>query len=211
MATASSILDQYVAKFDDTRVNGLAYLNDRYRSMVVDAEWFQKEATLATTVADQAEYALPTGIEDLRAVYVGDTQYVPVSIEGFKSLSDPDSENWSSLPVFAEDYTSAGVLQIQLSPTPDTSGDTITGLSSGNPTALTDTTNAAGTPSIPDDLHRYLRDGLWSDGFNEVDERPDMAQVYEQRFLEGIKKLVKRRNSRFGSGASRMGVSVAGS
>jgi hypothetical protein len=210
MATASAMLDDWTSTHDSTRARGLEYLNQRYRRMVVETRWFTKEATISTTVADQAEYAMPTDIEDLESVYLGEERYYPVSMDDIRLLDDDESGVTSSYGVFAQDYSSAGVLQIRLWPVPDTAGTLITGISSGNPTALTDTTNAAGTPSIPTDLHQFLYAGLNADGYLYVSERPDLASVFEGEYQQGITLLRKRRNSRFGSGASVMQVYSGG-
>ena len=210
MSTASAMLDRYVATHDDTRANGLLRLNERYARMVVEAQWLQKEGSIGTTVADTAEYAISSGIEDIRSVFIDGERYFPVSMEDLAALEDDDAGVSSSYPVFAEQYNSSGALYIRLWPTPSTSGDTITALTSGQPTALTDTTDAAGTPSIPEDLHPRLYDGLNADGYLFSGERPDMAAIFDQRFEEGIKLLKRRRNSRFGSGATVMQVSSGG-
>ena len=211
MPTASALLDQYVAQFDDTRANGLVYLNERYRRMVVEAQWFQKsEASLGSTVAGTSDYAVTAGIEDITSLRVGDTRYWPVNFEDFESLEDDENPGEADGPVFTQYYNSSGALYVRLHPEPETSGDAITVNSSGQPTALTDTTNAAGTPSIPDDLQQYLRDGLWADGYSYVRKRPDLAQPHDLKFDGGVQLLRRRRLSRIGSGASVLKVTAAG-
>lgn len=211
MATADGILDDWVLAFDgDRTTQGLAWLNERYRRMVVEAQWFEKEASLGTTTAGTSDYAVTAGIEDIASLYVGDTRYWPVSWDAMESLEDTESPGEADGPVFSPYYNSTGVLYVRLHPEPEASGLAITAHSSGQPTALTDTANAAGTPSVPDDLHPFLRDGLWADSYSLLAQRPDMAQYHDSQFLAGIRLLQRRKNSRFGSGPSRLQVSVSG-
>ena len=212
MPTASALLDAYQQAFDDTRANGLVFLNERYRRMVVEARWLTTEATLTTTVADQDAYQVTAGIENIQRVEIGGVNYYPVGLDDFRSLSDTTAGTYvdDGRRVFAEDYSStAGDFYIRLYPAPDTTGDAITVISSGQPTALTDATTSAGTPKIPDDLQSYLRDGLWADGYTFVDKNTANAQVHEQRYLEGIERLRRRRRSRT-SHVRRVGVAVGG-
>lgn len=208
MATASGLIDDAIAAFDCSRATALSLLNERYARMVVEARWLTKEATLTTTVAGTDAYAVTTTIENIDRVEVGGERFYPVDMDTFRDIADTEESDTDG-NVFAEDYDASGLLYIRLYPAPDATGDNIVLISSGQPTALTDTTNAAGTPSFSTDLHAYLRDGLWADLYVYVDKNIASAQAHEQRFMEGVERLRRRRRSRTAHGR-RMGVSVAG-
>lgn len=208
MATASSLLDEAVAAFDCSRTTALGLLNERYRRMVVEARWLTTEATLTTTVAGTDAYLVTSTIENIHRVEVGGDTYYPVGMDDFRDVAEGDSSVTGN--VFAEDHSAtAGQFYIRLYPAPEESGANIVLIASGQPTALTDSALAAGTPTIPEDLHGYLRDGLWSDLYTFVDKNAASAQGHDVRFSEGVERLRRRKRSRVGH-PSRMRASAAG-
>jgi hypothetical protein len=208
---AVELIDKLVAAFDVDRTTALQYLNDVHRRAVVESFWRPSTVSLGNTVVDQGEYTLPTDVVNLKAVRIVDS-------EGNTTIYDPASleEIWSydggtgSLDgaVFAENVSTAGVVQVSLRPAPDTAGLAITGLQALMPAALTDSSGAAGTPIIPDDFHlSLLYEGMVAAAYRNPDEaREDMAVTHEERMLGEIERLKARKTQRIGGGPSRMRV-----
>lgn len=177
-----------------------AAVNDRLGVMVAEAKWRMAEVVVGTTVAGQANYSLDDSIVDLKRVRIGQAEYAPAGqteVWGLKSGRLWLSAGFGEAGVFAPDWTSSGAAQVELYPAPAEDGETIYGLAALKP----DTLAADGdVPGIPSDLHDPLADGTVAVFLRRLDERPDLAQVFEDRFQAGIVKLSRRRKSRVGSG-----------
>ncbi len=195
----------------DTTTSGVtaatvkARLNDRYRQLVSWSKWNMASVSLGMTVIGQAEYALPSNVVDLAAVKVGTTPYARAGQEDLWSLTAGRTRLGGDQGIFAPDYTAAGVHQIELYPVPTAAGDEITGLASVIPADLV---NDSDIPIIPEDFHYAIAEGAVADLLAFVDERPEQAVYFEERFAKAVDGLTRRKNSRIGSGPSQ--VAVAG-
>jgi hypothetical protein len=202
---ASEIVAAVVAEggFDTTSsqtpaATVLSWVNAKYRQMVADSKWRKAVISLGPTVAGQSQYAVPDNVVDLRTIRVnGSRTWALASIEGLWGLQASDlALSSDAVGAFASSDTAAGGQVIELYPAPDTSGYAIDGMAALLPTdlALTD------TPIVPADLHQALVDGAIGMGMGRVFERHDAEAVYEQRFQDGVQKLMRRTKSRIGSG-----------
>lgn len=171
----------------------LALINERYYEANAKARYNRVTETLGTTVAGTTNYALTDAIIDVDRIRIGTAEYAPASqeqIAGLYSGRLTFRRSTGVSGVFAPDYTAAGVVQIEVYPAPETTGDTIYVEGVEAPTALV---AGSGTPIFPADLHgKILVDGTIALVRARTDERLDTAQWFEQRFVEGVEELRRR-------------------
>ena len=176
-------------------------VNDKYAEMVVRARWRKAEVNLAATVVDQAEYSIAdTSIRDIEKLRVEDTNYQRV---GQEDLWEFRSGERYARNVFAPDYTSGGLDQIELYPAPEDAGDTIYALAVLSPPPLSSDSDQT---ILPSEFNPYIVSGVVAWFLKMVDERLDEAQYHAQEFENGIEMLRRRRNQRFGKGPVQIGV-----
>ena len=200
---ASTLIDAVLAQAgtDASRTTLLSLLNESYASQVVRSRWLLETVSLGNTVAGTADYSLPDGVVDILGLRVGNYEFTPIGPHELWNIQASGSAAWNGqYGYFAPTYSSTGGTSITLSPTPTDSGTAITVLTPAVPTDLTDTSNAAGTPVTPSDMHGSLIDGTIALVLLRIDERPDLAQPLQQRFDDSIERLRRRKNSRPGRG-----------
>lgn len=204
--TAAEIVARVRSQFDVSDAEALASLNDRYKRLVGESQWLLQQVNLGTTAIDQATYTLPDNVADLRYVYVqdaeGPSEYSRVGDADILGLKTGRLRTSGSGGVFAPAYSSSGGSQVELYPAPDAAGSTVYGLGAVVPADLA----LADTPAVPVDFHPALVDGVIADLYARVDERLDLAQVHETRFVSEIERLRRRKNSRVGSGPQQIQV-----
>lgn len=186
-----------------TLANVKAWVNERYTEMVVKARWRLAQVELATTVADQAEYALPaTVVEIVEGITVDGDPYDAVGQETLTRLkAELATVNQG---VWAGDYSSTGAVQIELYPAPEDAGDSIQGLCVLAPAAL----SADGdTPIVPVDFHGALIDGAISLGYKRLEARQDLASGLEAEFASRTEALRRRGNARLSPGPVELQIS----
>lgn len=196
--------------FDVARTKVLAVAQQRLEEMVANAQWRLAERDLGPTVVGTFGYDLPADVSDVDSVVLrdasGDTWYERTGERTLLMLR-AGRVSWGGQPAFAPFYKADGTPQVQLYPTPDTSGVSIVALTAGRPPAIQDDDTPEGSPAIPVDLHPYLRDGSVGVLYKLIEEAPDVAAAFEQQFVAGTELLRRRRNSRLGSGPVQMRVS----
>jgi hypothetical protein len=179
------------------------WINQRYRTMVAKARWRMAEVVVASTTAGQSSYAVSDDIVDLEGLLVGEQPYDPTGVSTMWGLKS-GRQRLGCGGVFAPKFDSSAVESIELYPVPDTDGVAITGLAAMLPPAL----SGSDEPQIPVDLHEALRDGAIATGLRLEDERIPEADSFEQRFLDGVAELGRRKNSRLSHGPTQ--IMVAG-
>jgi hypothetical protein len=164
------------------------------------ARWLMEELSIGPTVAGQERYAISDSVVDVESLLVGSLPYTRTGAAsvyklkaGLASLQSAVGEG-----VFAPAFAADGVESVALYPAPATSGDAITALAAVLPTDLSGTQS----PSIPEDIQPYLRDGCVADGLRLIDERLSEANDLEARYETGVALLIQRKHSRIGSGPS---------
>lgn len=185
----------------DTRATGSStadvqgWVNEAYRKLVVRSRWRKAQVQIATTVVDQAEYALSDDVVDiLEGVIVDGAPYSSVGQETLWRLKNGNAT--ADGGVWAGDYTDTGAQQIELYPAPAEAGLSIQALALLAPAALSD----GDTPIVPVDFHDAIVDGAIATGLRREDERIAEADSYEARFREEIETLRRRGNMRLSSG-----------
>jgi hypothetical protein len=173
-----------------------AWINERYTEIVVKSKWRKAQVEIATTVADQAEYALPATVVDIiEGLLVGDVPYDRVGQATLWRLRS--GEDVANRAVWADDYTSTGTAQVELYPAPDDAGDSIQALAVLAPTDLS---ADADVPIIPADFHGALIDGAIATGYKRLEARLDLAGGLEAEFQGRIEELRRRGNARLQAG-----------
>ena len=182
------------------------WVNEVHRQAVAESHWQMSLLSLGTTVVGQATYDVPATVADIVGIYIdsgdGPAHYGRVGTLDVWELRGGRRWLTGSGGVFAPAFSSAGQAQIELYPAPTTAGDTIQALTAGIPADMA----TGGSPVIPADMHGDLVDGAIALGLLRVDERPEQALVFEQRFRAMVGKLRRRKNSRVGSAPSRLQV-----
>lgn len=184
---------------DATQTQALAWANDRYRRLVAGAKWRKLFRNIGPTVAAQARYAVADDVVDVLSVRVATSaSYKLISIEELWELQSSESVRITSRGLFApsfDDDTNAE--SVELYPTPDTAGLSITALVAVLPPTL----GLTDTPQIPEDYHLTgIKAGVIADGLKLIDEQHAEGSVWEGEFQESIERLRRRRNSRIGRG-----------
>lgn len=201
-AAVTKVLEQ--GGFSVAAAEASGWLDELQKEAVAEAQFLQEEVTIAPTVIGQAAYTVPANAVDVAEVWVeGDTQTTDYQRVASRDLRSVRRGNGSvSRGIFAPQFTSAGVAQIELHPAPTVAALPIKALVAASaPTAGTGIAFV-----IPEDVHGKLVDGAIALGKVRRDERADFSAVYEVNKAALVRAMVKRRNSRIGSGPARMAV-----
>ncbi len=183
------------------------WVNEVHRKVVAETQWMMQTVTLATTVAGQTDYDIPSNVVDIVGLYLdagsgaaGESQYSKVSTTDMWEIRAGRRQLRGSGGVFAPDYGSLGEKRIELYPAPTVTGTAIVALAAVSPATLV----AGSSPVIPEDMHGDLLDGAIALGLLRMDERGDAASLFDARYREMVGKLQRRKNSRIGSRTARM-------
>ena len=202
--TFDAVVDRILAMFDTDQPTAVSFVNERHKRMIGEAEFRLAEHSLGNTVAGQSDYALADTVEHLRYLLIGaDTEpYIRASEMQMLEIRSGRSSVEDAPGAFSMYFDSAGVEKVRINPTPSTSGTAIFGLAAIDPGDLTYGSSAV--LLIPAHLHTYLLDGAIADGYEQVDNRWDLAAPHEQRYEVGIQKSRRFKNARLGSGPTRI-------
>lgn len=185
------------ASFDVTDAVAQAWLNRRYKQMVVRARALRYTTTIVT-VASQRDYALPSGLVEIDEVSVNGLIYgqgahrdLANGALGYLILGGV-----GGLVTSEESLT--GDPEIALYPTPTQAGLTIAVRGIWEPSDLT----SGGTVSpVPVEFTDSLIAGAVATGLRRTLHRPDLAQPHEQEFSEGCEEWRRQVARRYrGSG-----------
>ena len=182
---------------DATVAQAKSWLNDAHKRMVARAKWRMAQISLGTTVTDQAEYALDSDVVDLEGLLVGSAPYERASQRDLWKLKAGNATLSGPGGVYAPDFTSAGVRQIELYPAPEVDGTAISGLAALLPATLV---ADADVPIVPEDFHQALVTGAIAIALERQDERLAEAADFRTRFDQEVEMLRRRGNSLIGSG-----------
>jgi len=197
MATVQSLIDQVKteAQFDVTDAQALAWLDRRQKKMAVRARAYRKTATIAGgTVANQRDYPLPSDLVEVLEVTVGGLPY------GRATHADLSygAQGWVELSgiggVVSSEEDSSGGPEIALYPTPTTAAQAILVRGIFRPASLVVGTDS--TIVVPDEYLDSLVSGAIATGLSRQENRPDLAQGFEQDYenaCEEWRRQVRRR------------------
>lgn len=196
----SDILDE--GGFEASQDQALRWLNRRHRQMVSRALGYRKTVVVGTTVLNQQDYAVPTGLIAAIGIDVDGVTYDRLSLRdmaagarGYLLLSGDGVGTAST----ADD---TGAEFMRLYPAPDTAGKTISLFGAFMPPDLT----LGGQVLVDLDMVDPLVDGAIATGLTR-EGRDDAAVPKEQRFVtacEEYRVRVKERLRTKGPGQIRL-------
>lgn len=191
-----ALIDRLQRQFDTDRSTVESVVNARHKQLASEARWRQAVQQLATTDAGVGTYSLPSGLVHLSDVKVGGVVYEWAPEADVWRIDPSDRGRWFSLTDDA-----SGTPTLQLNPAPDADGQAITGQAVLLPVDLS--YGAGAVFVVPEDFHPVIHAGAKADLYEEVDERPDLAALQEQKFNDGVAKLRARRHSLVGPRVTR--------
>jgi hypothetical protein len=189
-----------------SRESVLGWLNDRLRTLVSESGWVKTLVEIGPTVAGTHQYAVPENVTDIRSILVGGETYTRVGPDQMFAARASGAYVIGAYGAFSPAYNAAGTPVLEIWPTPEESGQTISALATTSPAALTVETDV---PSVPEDMHQALVDGAIATGLRRIYERHEDAERFEQAFSSpgsgqgAVQKLKRRANSLVGSGPIR--------
>lgn len=182
------------------------WANEVHRKAVAESQWQMESLSLGVTVVGVAELDVPERVVDVVGIYLDDgsgpAHYSRISTTELWELKGGRRGLRGEGGVFAPAFGSAGERRVELYPAPVQAGVEVVALAAVVPATMV----SGMSPVIPEDMHGDLKDGAIALGLLRVDERPDSAALFEQRFQTMVAKLRRRKNSRIGSGTARMRV-----
>lgn len=188
--------------FDASEDTVKGWALDRYRRLVGESQWLREEVPLVATEEDPSRYTLESRVVDVRAIKVGSSPYRRVSVEDLWDLK-AGTASLGSTGVFAPGYSDMDTIEyVELYPQPVSSDGEAVALAAVLPTEI----GMDDSPRIPRDFDHVIVEGTIADGLARIDERLPEADRWEGMFAAGIEKLRRRRNSRIGSGPTRIRV-----
>jgi hypothetical protein len=191
-----------VATFDEPDATIDQIANEKHKQLVALSGWDTRITNLGTTVTDQGEYDVPSGIADLAKLRVDSTPYKQVGLDQIWDLRNGDAFLSGAGGVFAPNYKADGTQQVSIYPTPDEDGLTIDALVTFVPATL----GASDYPIVPEDVQPAIADGVVAELWRLRSENAQEAAEFENRFQGAIELLRRRKNSRIGTGPVQIGV-----
>jgi hypothetical protein len=191
--------------FSVTTAEAGGWVNEVHKRAVAESQYVKREYSIGNTVVDQAAYDLPAVVIDLAKLYLAAEntgRWERVSIDDMWELRAGRASLSGSGGVFAPKFKTDDTPQVELYPPPETAGIAIMVLAAVAPVTMT----TGMSPVIPEDMHGDLLDGAIALGLLRRDERSDAAAAFEAKVERMIAKLTRRKNSRIGSGPSRIRV-----
>lgn len=199
------------AGFDVTEARAKEVINQRVQEAVARSRFVMNEVAVTTTVAGTRLYSVPANVVDLERVWTvsaSDGSIVEFDRKGARDVMGLRSGRLrldGVGGVFAPNFSSAGVAQIDLFPTPGVTGDAIYGFAAVQAVDIADWT--AEVSVIPVQFHeRILVDGPVASLLARIDERLGEADRFEGRFEDAVLKMERYKNTRIGSGPSQAAV-----
>lgn len=186
-----------------TSIEAQARINQAHRRLVADALWLRTAIAVGTTVAGTDVYAIPAGTVEVFTVRVNKLRYERKTPDELDDLNnDPLSYAYGRPQrFFAQEFTSAGVLEVMLWPAPTITGQAITARGAVLPADMTNLAAAGAYPVVPPDFHEYLVDPFaFAETLSRDDERFNEADDKEAQCEAIVKKLRSRSLRRIGGG-----------
>lgn len=164
--------------------------------MCVRSEWLQGTVNFGPTVIGQAGYAYPTNVDHVLWVAVNGVPYSP---------ADEKSVDWINDAVLAvkappgaglyyETTDASGAQSVALYPVPSAAGQAISVKSVLTPPDI----GASQEPVFPQRFDRFIEAYVKANAFEGLEDNPEDASVYWQRFDAGVADLAALRTGRLG-------------
>jgi hypothetical protein len=172
------------------------WVNLGIRELATRSGWNKAELELGPTVADQADYALPSTVYRVIELKVGSLVYTREGTETGWRLTSGDVGQVGHGGFFYEKFDSGGTKTLALYPVPQDAGSTITALVIAYPQTYSGDTEVA---VIPEEhqigvVHRAV---AW--GLSFGDEHDEAADWHIGKFEEEVEKLRRHSNARLSS------------
>lgn len=174
----------------------MGYLADGHRELCVRSEWLQGTVDFGPTVAGQAAYPYPDNVDHILRVAVAGVPYSPAAEDVVQWISDGQliAEVPTGGGLYYETTDDAGVQSLGLYPVPASDGVTIGVKSVLTPPDLSDSQD----PVTPQRFDRYIEAYAKGNAFESLEDNPEDAAVYWQRFDQGVADLTALRVGRMG-------------
>ena len=186
---------------DATEAQAQRWVLQGARLLNAESKFFTVTTALTTTVADTAAYTATAGVVDIDAVLVDGQPYENVSRSQYEGVIAghvyASGARW-----YTTNFTSAGVLQIVLYPTPSESGLAIT---VREVKQIVAPTWASDDPVFPEDFDYALENAGIAIGKARLDEELVDADWFRGQFEGDILRLKRRRSGRSG-GVRQIGI-----
>ena len=197
------------ASFDATEAQALQWLSRKHELMVVRAKCFRQKIQIGPTVSEQAQYAVPARVVEIRELKVANVPYgtgkhrdIAENELGYIWLDGIYVAAGGGLEV--RDYDESGNSLVTLVPTPTEAGLEVTLSAVCRPEPLV--IGQAGV-RIPPEFYDALVAGAVATGLQRLESRPDLAQSNEAIFTAGCLELLRQTNQRYrGSGPAQIRV-----
>jgi hypothetical protein len=182
---------------DASRAVVLSLLNEQYLAMIVQARWVTEVIDIGPTVAGTDEYLVADTLVEVISLKVNGELFDQLD-EGEWDKSAWDQTYYRQAGAYGVNWNDTGQTLVQLLPAPTVDGYTVQALATASAIPILD--SATSFPIIPEDMHGSLIDGTTALVLLRVDERPDLAGPFQQRFEGAIVQLRQRKISKGGKG-----------
>lgn len=193
---AASIITAVISQggTDASRATVLSVLNEAYQTQLADSRSFRTFTIYDTATAGVNYFDITEEIYEVHFLSVGDSRpYEPVGGDVYAAVLAGNATATGG--IYCDFPGPDGATpRIYFYPVPETNGTSIKLSYSGVAPALTD--SALVRPATPLDTHGSLIDGTLAIILARIDERPDLAAPFQQRFDAVTEKIRRRRNAR---------------
>jgi hypothetical protein len=194
-ATYADLIVEVRAQIDASDDVIFGWLMDRSRVLNAEAAWLLKTAVVTTDGTSRA-YPLPADAIWIEAVTLGATPYQRSTMHALDGWYSTGVASPVGLYADGADELGTPLLQIY----PDVAGDLTVRYVGDVPEQRT-------LPSpFPADFDEALVEGAIAIGLARMDERFDSAGYFDERFVNALGRLKRRRNGHVGRGATKIRV-----
>jgi hypothetical protein len=194
-ATYADLIVEVRAQIDASDDVIFGWLMDRSRVLNAEAAWLLKTATVTADGASRA-YPLPARRDLDRGGHLGTTPYQRSTMHALDGWYATGIASPVGLYADGADEQGTPLLQIY----PDVAGDLSVRYVGDVPE------NRAAPSPFPPDFDEALVEGAIAIGLARMDERFDSAGYFDERFVNAVGRLKRRRNGHVGRGATKIRV-----
>jgi hypothetical protein len=194
-ATYADLIVEVRAQIDASDDVIFGWLMDRSRVLNAEAAWLLKTQIVAADGASRA-YPLPADAIWVEAVTVGTTPFQRSTMHAIDGWYATGTASPVGLYADGADELGTPLLQIY----PDVAADLSIRYVGDVPE------NRAAPSPFPPDFDEALVEGAIAIGLARMDERFDSAGYFDERFVNAVGRLKRRRNGHVGRGATKIRV-----
>lgn len=176
---------------DDAQNRIGRWINLAIRELATRSRWLKAAVEIGPSVAEQGPYTLPASVYEVEDLRVGDRHYIRVGTEQLQNAKAGLLAVRGAGGVFAPQFTSSGLRQIELYPAPTTGGSNIVATAVVYPNELTGSDELV---QIPEEHHMAIVHKAIATGLSLADEHNDAAEYHESKFNAAIEALRRHTN-----------------